>query len=91
MQTSTDQSTAQKYKISKLSANGDPGTIARATVKDEEDLDVVPDPELLSDQDEGIVDDDEGRFFGGGITKDTAEVLDFIDEQDKDHLRVSPR
>lgn len=91
MQTSTDQSTAQKYKISKLSANRDHGTLARSTVKDEEDIDEIPDPELLPDQDEGIVDDDEGRFFGGGITKDTAEVLDFIDEQDKDHLRVSPR
>ncbi|KAI9808864.1 MAG: hypothetical protein M1826_004031, partial [Phylliscum demangeonii] len=25
--------------------------------------------------------DEEGRFFGGGITKNTAEILDFMDEQ----------
>lgn len=59
-------------------------------MQDEEDADVVAGPELPSDQDEEVVDDDEGRFFGGGITNDTAEVLDFIDEQDKDHLRVRP-
>lgn len=107
MQVSTDQRTVQKYKIPKLSANGDLGTIARATAKDEEDADVVAGPELLSEvkggedadivagpellsvHDEETVDDEEGRFFGGGITKDTAEVLNFIDEQDKDHLSVS--
>lgn len=59
-------------------------------MKDEEDGDMVAGPELLSDQDDEAVGDDEGRFFGGGITKDAAEALDFIDEQDKDHLKVSP-
>lgn len=58
-------------------------------MKDEEDGDVVAGEELPSDQDEEMVEDDEGRFFGGGITSNTAEVLDFIDEQDKDNLRVS--
>lgn len=106
MQVSIDQRTVQKYKIPKLSANGNLGSIARATAKDEdadvvagpellsevkdgEDADVVAGPELPSEHDEEIVDDEEGRFFGGGITKNTAEVLNFIDEQDKDHLRVS--
>ena len=28
--------------------------------------------------------DEEGRFFGGGITSNTKNVLDFMDEQDKD-------
>lgn len=28
--------------------------------------------------------DDEGRFYGGGITKNTTAVLDFIEEQDQD-------
>lgn len=89
MQISTDQPIDKKYKVPKLSANGNLGTMAIATAKDEEDADVVAGPELPSDQDDGVIDDDEGRFFGGGITNDTAEVLDFIDEQE-DHLRVSP-
>ncbi len=28
--------------------------------------------------------DEEGRFFGGGITSNTANVLDFMDEQAND-------
>lgn len=59
-------------------------------MEDAEDVDEVAGPELQPDNDEELVDDDEGRFFGGGITRDTAEVLDFIDEQDRDDLRVSP-
>lgn len=46
-------------------------------------------PELPPDEDSGGLDDDEGRFFGGGITNETAEVLDFIDERDKDKLGVN--
>lgn len=33
-------------------------------------------------------DDEEGRFFGGGITNGQADVLDFIDERDKDDMAV---
>lgn len=47
--------------------------------------DIVAGPELPPDEEEQLPDDDdEGRFFGGGITKDTADVMDFIDKQDKD-------
>ena len=35
------------------------------------------------------MDQEEGRFFGGGITRDTAEVLDFIEQRDHDDLKVS--
>ena len=38
-------------------------------------------------EDEGEA-DEEGRFFGGGITTDTAEVLDFIDERDLEVVAV---
>lgn len=76
------------YKATKLSANGDVKTSARATVEDEggkEDDDIVAGPEPPPDEEEQLPDDDdEGRFFGGGLTKDTAEVMDFIDKQDKD-------
>lgn len=33
-------------------------------------------------------DDEDGRFFGGGITTDTADVLDFIDERDNQETRA---
>jgi beta-catenin-like protein 1 len=37
-------------------------------------------PSLPPDDDEG--DDEEGRFFGGGVTGETAQALDYLDEQD---------
>ena len=52
---------------------------------EEEGDDIVAGPELPPDEEEQLPDeDDEGRFFGGGLTKDTADVMDFIDEQEKD-------
>lgn len=32
--------------------------------------------------------DEEGRFFGGGITANTANALDFIDERDEENAGV---
>lgn len=81
--------TGNGYKTTKVSLNSDVKSNGRATVEDEEDDDVVAGPELPPDEDSGGLDDDEGRFFGGGITTETAEVLDFIDERDKDELGVS--
>jgi len=52
-------------------------------VEDEEDMnDVEAGPEMPP-EDAQVPDDEDGRFFGGGINNDTAEVLDFIDERDK--------
>lgn len=52
---------------------------------EDDDDDVAAGPELPPDADEQLPgDDDEGRFFGGGLTKNTADVMDFIDEQDND-------
>lgn len=45
-------------------------------------------PALPPDEPDEIIDDEEGRFFGGGITSDTADVLDFIDKQDEGHDEV---
>ena len=58
----------------------------------EDDEDVAAGPELPPDEEGPLPDDDEGRFFGGGLTKDTADVMDFIDEQDKDEtVRLDAR
>lgn len=53
----------------------------------EDDVDdIVAGPEMPPDAEEQLPndDDDEGRFFGGGLTKNTVDVMDFIDEQDTD-------
>ena len=59
-------------------------------MEDQEDDDRLAGPELPPDmkREDEVLDDEDGRFFGGGITNDTAEVLDFIDEQEKDGIRV---
>lgn len=74
------------YKSVKLSTNGDvKGKTHVEDVNEEEVDDIEAGPELPpgGDEDEAQ-DDEEGRFFGGGVSKDTADVLDFMDEQDKE-------
>ncbi|MCJ1339481.1 hypothetical protein MMC09_004771 [Bachmanniomyces sp. S44760] len=72
------------YKSAKL--NGIDGIRnGQASVSDEtEEDDAEAGPELPPDFEDEAVGDEEGRFFGGGITRDTADVLDFIDERDQD-------
>ena len=41
-------------------------------------------PQMPPDLEDENIDDEEGRFFGGGLTSNTADVLDFIDQQDQD-------
>lgn len=74
----------QAYKASKLS-NGSPsqnGKTNGATVEDaaeEDDDDMEAGPSLPpEDEDE----DEEGRFFGGGVSRDAADALDYLNEQD---------
>lgn len=77
------------YKSAKFRSGGDVKSSKRAIVEDEGDDEIEAGPELPPDKDEGLDDDDdEGRFFGGGITNKTSEVLDFLDERDKDELGV---
>ena len=56
-------------------------------MEEEDDNDIEAGPGLPPDDDE--VNDEEGRFFGGGISNDTADVLDFIDEREKEDVAVS--
>jgi beta-catenin-like protein 1 len=72
----------EAYKSAKLSANGSPnGRTNGATVEDDEDDDIEAGPELPPDDED---EDEEGRFFGGGVTRDTVQALNYIDEQDED-------
>ena len=55
----------------------------QAIVQDEGvDDDAPAGPEMPPDLEEDNPEDEEGRFFGGGITHNTAEALDFVDEQE---------
>lgn len=75
------------YKATKLTANGDVKTNGRATVEDDEDDgDIEAGPTMPVDEEDAGPEDEEGRFFGGGITGNTKSVLDFMDEQDEEEL-----
>jgi len=79
----------EAYKASKLTSKSSPnGTHTNgATVEDEEDDDDVEvGPSLPPEIDER--DDADGRFFGGGVTRDTADALDYVEELDDDGLTV---
>ena len=77
------------YKAAKVDADGDVKTNGHATVEDEEeDENEYAGPAMP--EDDVPDDDEEGRFFGGGVNKDTAEVLDFIDQRDAEDAGVSP-
>ncbi|KAK2804531.1 hypothetical protein FQN50_006606 [Emmonsiellopsis sp. PD_5] len=77
---------SEVYKSAKVDANGDAKSTSRAVaVEDAGDEDDYAGPELPPDFDaeEDIPDDDEGRFFGGGITRETAGALDFVEKLDQ--------
>ncbi|KAH7390989.1 Catenin-beta-like protein [Phaeosphaeria sp. MPI-PUGE-AT-0046c] len=68
----------QAYKSVKLSSDSD--VKHSATVADEEEDDEAG-PSLPPDFDEDG-DDDEGRFFEGGLDEDTKDAMDYLDAQD---------
>jgi beta-catenin-like protein 1 len=72
----------QAYKSTKVSDSSSPHTNGKASVEDalEEDDDMEAGPSLPPEDDDG--DDEEGRFFGGGVTGETAQALDYLDQQD---------
>jgi beta-catenin-like protein 1 len=75
----------ETYKAAKLTANVDVRGKQRATVEDDDDAENdVAGPELPPEDEEGPPEDDEeGRFFGGGINPNTAEAIEYLDENDK--------
>jgi beta-catenin-like protein 1 len=74
----------QVYKATKVSDSSSPHANGNASVEDApengDDDDMEAGPSLPPDDDEG--DDEEGRFFGGGVTGETAQALDYLDQQD---------
>ncbi|MCJ1350160.1 MAG: hypothetical protein MMC33_000141 [Icmadophila ericetorum] len=78
------------YKSVKLNQNGHVRSNGQTTVEDEpeEDDDGYAGPGLPLDMEDEGADDEEGRFFGGGITSETADVLDYLEEQDKGNMAI---
>ena len=79
------------YKAAKVSANGDVKGKHHATVSniqtengDDNDDEALAGPTLPPEDEEPAApeDDEEGRFFGSGVSRNTNDVLDYIDEQD---------
>lgn len=56
-------------------------------VEDEED-DGEAGPELPPDFEEDIPDDEDGRFFGGGMEHKTAQAMEYIDENEGEDTAV---
>ncbi|KAJ5605184.1 hypothetical protein N7510_010338 [Penicillium lagena] len=76
------------YKAAKIDPNGDVKSKGKgAMVEDEEaeDDDGEAGPELPPDFDqEDVPDDEEGRFFGGGMERKTAQAMQYIDQQEEE-------
>ncbi|KAL8859114.1 MAG: hypothetical protein Q9178_004377 [Gyalolechia marmorata] len=71
------------HKITKFSSDSDVKSNGKASVQDEdEDDDIEAGPSLPPEEPQDSIGDEEGRFFGGGITTDTADALNYIDEVD---------
>lgn len=57
-------------------------------VEDEVEDDGEAGPELPPDFDDEVPDDEEGRFFGGGMERKTAQAMQYIDEQEGEEAAV---
>lgn len=60
-------------------------------VEDEPEDDAEAGPELPPDfnpEEEDIPDDEEGRFFGGGVHQKTAQAMEYIDQHDEGEVAV---
>ncbi|KAJ5935757.1 hypothetical protein N7466_005304 [Penicillium verhagenii] len=74
------------YKSAKLDSDADVRSRGKeAMVEDEIDDDGEAGPEMPPDMDtEDAPDDEEGRFFGGGMEQKTAQAMEYIDQQEED-------
>jgi beta-catenin-like protein 1 len=78
------------YKSAKLGANEDVKSKGKApAVEDEEEESEFAGPELPPDFEEDVPDDEDGRFFGGGVARETAQAMEYLDEQDQDQGEVA--
>ncbi|KAJ5757159.1 uncharacterized protein N7511_007341 [Penicillium nucicola] len=73
------------YKSAKLDSNDDARSKGKAPIVEDEIDDGEAGPELPPDFDEeDVPDDEEGRFFGGGMDRKTTQAMEYIDQQEED-------
>lgn len=74
------------YKTTKLEPGSDVKTNGQAALELEDDLDDIEAGPAMppgDDQEDADGNDDEdGRFFGGGVSRNTTDVLDYIDQRE---------
>ncbi|KAJ5876256.1 uncharacterized protein N7529_001840 [Penicillium soppii] len=71
------------YKSAKIDSNGDVRSKGKAPMVEDED-DGEAGPELPPDMEEDLPDDEEGRFFGGGMEQKTAQAMEYIDQYEEE-------
>ncbi|KAJ5559301.1 hypothetical protein N7535_009529 [Penicillium sp. DV-2018c] len=71
------------YKSAKLDTTGDVKSKGKAPMVEDEYDDGEAGPELPPDMEEDAPDDEEGRFFGGGMEQKTAQAMEYIDQQEE--------
>ncbi|KAF2114718.1 Catenin-beta-like protein [Lophiotrema nucula] len=69
----------QTYKSVKLDSGSDAKPSAQASVADEIDDEDEAGPSLPPDLEEEDGDDEEGRFFGGGLDENATAAMDYLD------------
>lgn len=67
------------------SANGEPSSKRRNIEEDHDDDDEPYTAEKYQEEDTEL-EDEEGRFFGGGLTSEQSSILDLVDEYDVDEV-----
>ncbi|KAI8933730.1 hypothetical protein NX059_009446 [Plenodomus lindquistii] len=71
----------QTYKTAKLGSDSDAKRVAQASVAEEDDEEEAG-PSLPPDLEDEDGDDEDGRFFGGGLDEDARDAMDYVDAQD---------
>lgn len=79
----SSQSLVAAYKSAKLD-NGDGGSRVITISDDEEGGADQPLPADFFDPTPEQEDEEGGRFFGGGVNKEQAEILDYVDERERE-------
>lgn len=80
--------TDEHYKSAKLDPSGDVRSNGKAPMVEDEIDDGEAGPELPPDFEDDVPDDEEGRFFGGGMERKTAQAMEYIDQQEEDEAAV---
>jgi beta-catenin-like protein 1 len=85
MPATPDMQFFDKYKeanevIDQAEGGGEPAS-KRRNIEEDEDMEYTE-----RYQDDAEFEDEEGRFFGGGLTNEQSSILDLVDEYDVDEV-----